>query len=217
MNPGRMCITMGRTIIPPPLKEGYCQKKPSGVEKVLNIKLKSVQNQSDHLPDDIDVNYSKTDKSDKGCESEVSSKTHFEDEECFHKNYIVESGTNLNDDPNLVMYKMNGSDKLYSGEEFLIQNVNPNKIEKVFKLAEVDVSETENLASTERLLNFTEDKSFYTKPKHSYLNFQKRNYNNGRNGSGNGKFNQRKRFEKQKYMQKMNFVPETSLESDKES
>ncbi|MFS8001922.1 hypothetical protein Hanom_Chr13g01195981 [Helianthus anomalus] len=72
----------------------------------------------------------------------------------------------------MIMYKMFGSDKLYSDDEFPIQNVNLKKLEKVFKLVEIEVSEIENLASTGRYLNFKKDLSYYSKPRNSY--FQKK-------------------------------------------
>ncbi|MFS7995632.1 hypothetical protein Hanom_Chr12g01120211 [Helianthus anomalus] len=84
------------------------------------------------------------------------------------------------------MYKMNGSDKLYSDEEFLIQNVNLNKFETIFMLVEVDISEIDNLSTTEIFLNFKKDKSYYSKPKNSYSKYQNRNFNNGRNETGYG-------------------------------
>ncbi|MFS7978493.1 hypothetical protein Hanom_Chr10g00916151 [Helianthus anomalus] len=61
----------------------------------------------------------------------------------FTKNYIPKSVSSLNDDLNMVMYKMNGSDKLCSAKEFPTQNVNLNRVEKVFKLVEVEISEIE--------------------------------------------------------------------------
>ncbi|MFS7914634.1 hypothetical protein Hanom_Chr02g00155751 [Helianthus anomalus] len=80
-------------------------RKKLGVENALNIKLKSVQNQVDQLPDEIDVTYTKSDV----CESELvndvvekvfedesqsdstkneNSKSQLEDGEIFHKNYL---------------------------------------------------------------------------------------------------------------------------------
>ncbi|MFS7969191.1 hypothetical protein Hanom_Chr09g00806241 [Helianthus anomalus] len=52
-----------------------------------------------------------------------------EAEECFLNNYIPKSKSknNLNDGPTLVMYKMSGSDKLYSDSEFPFENVNADK------------------------------------------------------------------------------------------
>ncbi|XP_021985844.1 uncharacterized protein LOC110882051 [Helianthus annuus] len=59
-----------------------------------------------------------------------------EDERCFLNNYIPKSKSqnNLSDKPTLVMYKMSGSDKLYSDSEFPLENVNVDKLKKVFKL-----------------------------------------------------------------------------------
>ncbi|MFS7967639.1 hypothetical protein Hanom_Chr09g00788061 [Helianthus anomalus] len=134
------------------------QKKPKGVEKTLNSKLKTEQ--TNKLPDNIDVTYT---KSDNECESELvkevvekvleneSDNTDYEStnskfskensssqpksDESFHKNYIPESASSLSDDPNVVMYKMNGTDKLYSDDEFSIQNVNLNKVEASFQIS----------------------------------------------------------------------------------
>ncbi|MFS7946392.1 hypothetical protein Hanom_Chr06g00535781 [Helianthus anomalus] len=47
--------------VPPPMMENYCRRKFEGVEMALNIKLKTVQNQIDQLPDCIDVTYRKSD------------------------------------------------------------------------------------------------------------------------------------------------------------
>ncbi|MFS7912870.1 hypothetical protein Hanom_Chr02g00134951 [Helianthus anomalus] len=62
------------------------------------------------------------------------------------------------------MYKRNGSDKLYSDKEFPIEKVNVDKLKKVFKLIEIDVSEVHGLSSTKRFFNFQQDKSYYNKP-----------------------------------------------------
>ncbi|MFS7961910.1 hypothetical protein Hanom_Chr08g00720511 [Helianthus anomalus] len=51
----------------PRITESYCRKNFEGVKKALDINLKSVQNQIDQLPDDIDVIYTKSDV----CESEL--------------------------------------------------------------------------------------------------------------------------------------------------
>ncbi|MFS7962429.1 hypothetical protein Hanom_Chr08g00726531 [Helianthus anomalus] len=63
-----------------------------------------------------------------------------EDEECFLNNYLPKSksGNNSNEEPTLVMYKMSSSDKLYLDLEFPLENVSVIKLNKVFKLAEVD-------------------------------------------------------------------------------
>ncbi|XP_035843408.1 PH domain-containing protein DDB_G0287875-like [Helianthus annuus] len=66
------------------------------------------------------------------------------EEECLN-NYIPKSTSknNLSEEPTLVMYKMSGSDKLYSDIEFPLKNVNVDKLKNVFKLVEIDVSEIE--------------------------------------------------------------------------
>ncbi|MFS7964306.1 hypothetical protein Hanom_Chr08g00748681 [Helianthus anomalus] len=89
-----------------------------------------------------------------------------EDDECFLNINIPKpkSQNNLDDEPTLVMYKMNGSDKLYPDKEFLIEYVNVDKLNKVFKLVETDISEVEGLSSSKRFLNFQRDKSYYNKP-----------------------------------------------------
>ncbi|MFS7938343.1 hypothetical protein Hanom_Chr05g00438551 [Helianthus anomalus] len=181
------------------MREGYARKKTGGVEKAMNLKLKNVQtNQINQLPDDIDVTYTKYDDA---CESDLvknvvekvfedenesdsikfeSPNSNFEDEE-----YIPKSKSKLNDDPNMIMYKTFGSEKLFSDDEFPIQNVNLKRLEKVFKLVEIEVSEIENLANIARYLNFKKDKSYYTKPRNSY--FQKKIFKNERAGLGYNK------------------------------
>ncbi|MFS7981055.1 hypothetical protein Hanom_Chr10g00946461 [Helianthus anomalus] len=194
--------------------ESYCRKKIEGVEKALNIKLKIVQNQIYQLPDDIDVTYTKSDI----CESELvndvvekvfddekqndstkneSSNSQFEDEESFHKNYLQKSkfDSKMNNNPTMVMYKTFGLDKFFSNIEFPIQKVILEKLEKMYKLVEIEVSKIENLATTARNLNSKREKSFYTKSRNSH--YQKKNFKNERAGLGykNNK-NQNKRFQK---------------------
>ncbi|MFS7967623.1 hypothetical protein Hanom_Chr09g00787871 [Helianthus anomalus] len=134
------------------------QKKPKGVEKTVNLNLKTEQ--TNKLPDDIDVTYT---KSYNECESELvkevvekvlenesdntdyestnskfskeNSSSQPESDESFDKNYIPKSASSLSDDPNVVVYKMNGSDKLYSDDQFPIQNVNLNKVEASFQIS----------------------------------------------------------------------------------
>ncbi|MFS7935214.1 hypothetical protein Hanom_Chr05g00400821 [Helianthus anomalus] len=94
------------------------------------------------------------------------------------------------------MYHM-CSDKLFSDEEFPIKNM--DKIEKVYKLVEVDVSEVESLSNTKRFLNFKKDKAYCNKLRKSHFQKKKKNQNNGRYGQGNGKHNQKKKFQKLVY------------------
>ncbi|MFS7962563.1 putative transcription factor interactor and regulator CCHC(Zn) family [Helianthus anomalus] len=88
-------------------------------------------------------------------------------------------------------------------------------IEKVYKLVEVDLSEVESLSNMKRFLNCKKDKAYYNKPKKS--RFQNRNHYNGRYRQGNGKYYQKKRFQKFVYVEKMSVVHETSSEKEKES
>ncbi|MFS7995631.1 hypothetical protein Hanom_Chr12g01120201 [Helianthus anomalus] len=94
---------LGYHRVPPPMKEGYSWKKPEGVEKALNLKLKIVQtNQIDQLPNDIDVTCTISDdgyklelvkevvekvlENESDSTKDESSKSHFEDDKTFHKN-----------------------------------------------------------------------------------------------------------------------------------
>ncbi|MFS8003146.1 hypothetical protein Hanom_Chr13g01210481 [Helianthus anomalus] len=144
-------------------------KKQSGL---VNESDSSDKTDIEKLPENIDVTFnSQTDED--SIESEVvkdvekvlkfDSDSTIEDDECFLNNYILKpkSQNNLDDGPTLVMYKMNGSDKLYSDNEFPIENVNVHNLKKVFKLVEIDVSEVEGLTSSKRFLNFQRDKSYY--------------------------------------------------------
>ncbi|MFS8007725.1 hypothetical protein Hanom_Chr14g01264421 [Helianthus anomalus] len=113
------------------------------------------------------------------------------------------------------MYQVCGSDKLYSDEEFPIQNVNVDKIEKVFKLVEVVMSKIENLLSSKQFLNFQKDKAYYNKPRNPCFN--NKNQNNGSNGQWGGKQNQKRSFQKSNYVKKLNFVKISSSLVDQES
>ncbi|MFS8019114.1 hypothetical protein Hanom_Chr15g01400021 [Helianthus anomalus] len=192
--------------VPPPLRNGYARKKPSGVEKALNIKLKlekkkkmmlkMTKNCQKTLTSHLKTDKTNDDMIESENESDIEStkfqspKECFEDEEYYFNNYIPKSKNNSDDDPTLVMYQMCGSDKVFLDEEFLIQNVNMDKIEKVYKLVEVDVSKVEILSNIKRLLNFKKDKAYYNKPRNP--RFQNKNLNNGRFGQGNGEQYQKK-------------------------
>ncbi|MFS7947933.1 hypothetical protein Hanom_Chr06g00553991 [Helianthus anomalus] len=82
------------------------------------------------------------------------------------------------------MYQMNASDKLYLDQDFPIQNFNLDKIEKVFKLVDIEVSDVQKLTSSK---GFLKAKTYYTKPKPQ---FQNRNQTGG-NGRWGGKSNQK--------------------------
>ncbi|KAJ0453375.1 putative RNA-directed DNA polymerase [Helianthus annuus] len=114
------------------------------------------------------------------------------------------------------MYKMKGSDKLYSDHDFPIENVNVGKLRNVFKLIEIDVSEIEGLKQTKRQMNFEKDKAYYKKPV-----VPPRFYNNNKNkwsgGYQGGKKFQRKNFQNKKFVEKKVFVTSSSSLSDEES
>ncbi|XP_022014722.1 uncharacterized protein LOC110914224 [Helianthus annuus] len=175
--------------IPPPMCNIFT-KKQSGL---VNESKSSDKIDVEKLLENIDVTFnSQTDED--SIESEVvknvvekvlksDSDSTIEDDECFLNNYIPKpkSQDNLSDEPTLVMYKMNGSDKLYSDTKFPIENVNVDKLKKVFKLVEIDVSEIEGLTSSKRFLNFQRDKSYYKKPSVP-PRFHKNNQNRGFGG-----------------------------------
>ncbi|XP_022013953.1 uncharacterized protein LOC110913430 [Helianthus annuus] len=202
-------------------------KKQFGVEKELNMNVKG---EVDNLPDNIDVTFSEPSDED-SVESEVvknvvenvlktdsDSTISNEDDDCFLNNYLPKSKVknNLKDEPTLVMYQVCGSDKLYPDEEFPIENVNVDKLEKVFKLVEIDVSEVDRLSSSKRFLNFQKDKSYYNKPRNP-PRFQNNNQNKGVYGQRDGKNNQRRNFQKSKFVNKTTLVKSSSSMNDQES
>ncbi|MFS7986256.1 hypothetical protein Hanom_Chr11g01008191 [Helianthus anomalus] len=130
--------------VPPPEKFFFYDD-----EKAFNI--------VDQLPDNIDVTYS---KSDDFSDSEVvckvvesvlkeesvgkgKSESQDENEGNFHDEYLkkTKSEKNLNDDSKGLVYTMIGSDKLFLDVVFPIQNVILEKIDKVFKMVEIEKSE----------------------------------------------------------------------------
>ncbi|KAM0007299.1 hypothetical protein Hdeb2414_s0145g00813001 [Helianthus debilis subsp. tardiflorus] len=140
--------------VPPQLENNYTFYGNKEVEQAINM--------VDKLPDNIDVTYTKSD--DLG-DSEVvgkvvksvlrdestnngKSESHDENEESFHKNYLKNSKSekNSNDDPIGLAYTMIGLDKLFSDIEFPIQNVILDKIDKVFKLVEIEKSDIAKFA-----------------------------------------------------------------------
>ncbi|KAJ0533739.1 hypothetical protein HanIR_Chr09g0411861 [Helianthus annuus] len=96
---------------------------------------------------------------------------------------------------------MIGSDKLFSDIEFPIQNVFSDKINKVFKLVEIEKSEIAKFAGKS-------NKTFYNKPSYKKKNMKV--------GLDYKKKQNQKRFEKPNYQKKMNFVHGTSFAEEKE-
>ncbi|MFS7954116.1 hypothetical protein Hanom_Chr07g00626541 [Helianthus anomalus] len=99
-------------------------KKQSGLVNESDLSDKS---DAEKLPDNIDVVKEVVEKVLKSDSDSTN-----EDDDCFLNNYIPKpkSQNNLEDEPTLVMYKMNGSDKLYSDKEFPIENVNVDKLKR---------------------------------------------------------------------------------------
>ncbi|MFS7930068.1 hypothetical protein Hanom_Chr04g00339791 [Helianthus anomalus] len=134
------------------------------------------------------------------------------DEECFLNNYIQisKSESNSNEEPTLVMYKMFGSDKLYSDLELPLENVNVDKLNKVFKLIEVDMSEVECLKNSKRMMNFEKDKAYYKKLVVS-PHFNNGNQNRWSGGNQGGKYNQKRNLQNKKFVEKKVFVKSSIL------
>ncbi|KAJ0796157.1 hypothetical protein HanPI659440_Chr04g0158921 [Helianthus annuus] len=133
--------------VPPPEKFTFYDEEK--VEKAFNM--------VDQLPDDIDITYSKSDDSH---DSEVvgkvvesvlkeesvdtgKSESQDEDEGNLHDGYLknIKSEKNLNDDSKGLVYTMIGLDKLFLDVVFPIQNVISEKVDKVFKMVEIEKSE----------------------------------------------------------------------------
>ncbi|KAJ0446513.1 putative transcription factor interactor and regulator CCHC(Zn) family [Helianthus annuus] len=184
--------------VPPPLRDSYTFYDEEKVAKGLNI--------ADQLPDSIDVTYTKSDDAD---DSEVVSKvvdsvlkdestkgkseSQDEDEGNLYDGYLkdTKSEKNLNDDSKGLVYTMIGSDKLFLDVVFPIQNVISEKIDKVFKMVEIEKSEMSKFAGK----GF---KGSYNKP-----GFKKKNM---KSGLGYRKKHNRNRTERSNFQTKMNFV-----------
>ncbi|KAJ0864168.1 putative transcription factor interactor and regulator CCHC(Zn) family [Helianthus annuus] len=193
--------------VPPPEKFAFYDDEK--VEKAFNM--------VDQLPDNIDVTYSKSDDS---SDSEVVGKvvesvlkeesvdtgkaeSHDENEGSFHEEYLKNSKSkkNLNDDSKGLVYSMIVSDKLFLDIVFPIQNVILDKIDKVFKMVEIEKSEIPKVAGKCH-------KTFYNKPGYKKKNMKA--------GLGYKKKQNWKKNETPNYQEKMKFVHGTSSEEEKE-
>ncbi|KAJ0734585.1 putative transcription factor interactor and regulator CCHC(Zn) family [Helianthus annuus] len=192
--------------VPPPLRNNYTFYDEEKVAKGLNI--------ADQLPESIDVTYSKSDDAN---DSEVVSKvvesvlkdestkgkseSQDEDEGNFHDGYLknTKSEKKLDDDSKGLVYTMIGSDKLFLDVVFPIQNVISEKVDKVFKMVEIEKSEISKFAGKGH-------KYFYNKP-----GFKKKNM---KAVLGYKKKQNRKQNEKQDLQQKLNFVQGKSLKEE---
>ncbi|KAJ0912571.1 hypothetical protein HanRHA438_Chr06g0275821 [Helianthus annuus] len=171
----------------------------------------------DQLPDNIDVTYTKSDdisdsevvgkvvESVLAEESTKTDKSESQDEnkESFHDSYLKHSKSEkvVNDDSKGLVCTMIGSDKLFSDNEFPIQNVISDKINKVFKLVEIQKSEISKFAGKGK-------KTFYNKPGYKKKNMKA--------GLGYKKKQNWKRNVTPNYQEKMNFVHGTSSKEEKE-
>ncbi|KAM0050072.1 putative transcription factor interactor and regulator CCHC(Zn) family [Helianthus debilis subsp. tardiflorus] len=190
----------------PPL-EKFAFYDDENVEKAFNI--------VDQLTDNIDVTYSKSDDS---SDSEVvgkvvesvlkeesveKGKSESQDgsEGSFHEEYLKNSKSekNLNEDSKGLVYTMIGSDKLFLDIVFPIQNVISEKIDKVFKMVEIEKSEIPKFAGKCH-------KTFYNKPGYKKKNMKA--------GLGYKKKQNWKKNEMPNYQAKMNFVHGTSSEEE---
>ncbi|KAJ0902935.1 putative transcription factor interactor and regulator CCHC(Zn) family [Helianthus annuus] len=193
--------------VPPPEKFAFYDDEK--VEKAFNM--------VDQLPDNIDVTYTKSDDSN---DSEVvgkvvesvlkeesvetgKSESQDENEGSFHDEYLKNSKSekNLNNDSKGLVYTMIGSDKLFLDIVFPIQNVISDKIDKVFKMVEIENFEIPKFVGKGH-------KTFYNKP-----GFKKKNM---KAGLGYKKKQNWKRNETLNFQEKRNFVHEISSEEEKE-
>ncbi|MFS7963446.1 hypothetical protein Hanom_Chr08g00738181 [Helianthus anomalus] len=110
----------------------------------------------------------------------------------------------MNDDSTGLSYYMIGSDKLFSDIKFLIQNVIADKVDKVFKLVEIEKAEIDKFAGKACRKTFYNNPSYKKKNTKAGLGYEK-------------KQNQRKRAEKSNFQKKTKFVHGTSSEEEKET
>ncbi|KAJ0539913.1 putative transcription factor interactor and regulator CCHC(Zn) family [Helianthus annuus] len=193
--------------VPPPEKFAFYDEEK--VEKAFNM--------VDQLPDNIDITYSKSDDSH---DSEVvgkvvesvlkeelivtgKSESQDEDEGNLHDAYLknIKSEKKLNDDSKGLVYTMIGSDKLFLDVVFPIQNVISEKVDKVFKMVEIEKSEISKFVGKSH-------KGSYNKP-----GFKKKNM---KAGLGYKKRQNRNKNETLNYQAKMSFVQGNSLAEEKE-
>ncbi|KAF5804170.1 putative transcription factor interactor and regulator CCHC(Zn) family [Helianthus annuus] len=203
--------------VPPPVLNNFSKKK-SGL-------INDDENSDEiKLPESIDVTFSASSSDDsvqtdivKSMAESVLESDSNEDDGCFLDKYIPKqkSKNNLNEEPNLVMYKMLGSDKLFSDTEFLIENVNVNKLKNVYKLIEVEMTEVKSLNQTKRQMNFEKDKSYCKKPVIP-PGFANNNRNNWSGGYQGGKSYQKKNVQNKKFVENKVFVNSSSSFSNEE-
>ncbi|MFS7904751.1 hypothetical protein Hanom_Chr01g00039701 [Helianthus anomalus] len=206
--------------VPPPMCNNFTKKKSGLANESKSNDKTNVEN----FPENIDVTFTSQSDED-NIQSEVvknvvknvlkSDSDSTEEDECFLNNYIpkLKSQDNLSDEPTPVMYKMSVSNKLYSDIEFPIENVNVDKLKKVFKLVEINVSKVKGFTSSKRFLNFECYKSYYKKPVVP-PRFNKNNQNRWSGGYQGDKNYPKRNFWKQKFVEKKTFVKSSSSISE---
>ncbi|MFS7962404.1 hypothetical protein Hanom_Chr08g00726251 [Helianthus anomalus] len=186
--------------VPPPILDNYTKKQSSLVELEEENEVK--------LPENIDVMF--TSSNDESVQNDV-------EDGCFLDKYIPKqkSKNNLNEESNLVMYKMMGSDKLFSDSEFPIENVNMNKLTNVFKLVEVELSAVNNLCQKKGKIKFEKEK-VYNKKSANPPRFYNNNRNNWSGGYQGGKPYQKRNVPNKRFVEKKKFVNSSSSLADEE-
>ncbi|MFS8016849.1 hypothetical protein Hanom_Chr15g01373361 [Helianthus anomalus] len=101
------------------------------------------------------------------------------------KNSKSEYDKKMNDDPILLAYLMVASDKLFSDDEFPIQNLIAEKVDKVFNLVEIDKSEIENLLVKRARIIFYYKPSYIQKNTKAGLGYKKKQNQNKKSESQN--------------------------------
>ncbi|MFS7976765.1 putative GAG-pre-integrase domain-containing protein [Helianthus anomalus] len=203
--------------VPPPILDNYTKKQSGLVEIEEENEVK--------LPESIDVTF--TSSNDDSVQNDIvkgvvenvlkTESDTTEEDGCFLDKYIPKqkSKNNLNEESNLVMYNMLDSDKLLSDSEFLIENVNMNKLTNVFKLVEVELSEVNELSQTKRKMSFVKDKSYYKKPVNP-PRFYNNNRNNWSGGYQGAKSYQKRNVPNKRFVEKKKFVNSSSSLADEE-
>ncbi|KAJ0851037.1 hypothetical protein HanPSC8_Chr13g0587721 [Helianthus annuus] len=190
---------------PSPIWEGYSPRKPNEeqVKKAVNVKLKSEI--TDELPENIDITFTSSDTNhesvlikkvvdqvlDKDEESESKSESGSSSssvncpkssvKRVYSKEFLL-SKSNLNDESIKVAYTLKDFDKLYSDEEFPIRSVQIEKIKKVFKLIEINISEIKDVNLIEKPKKYTSRVQQRLNKKKGYSSgssFQKKPNHNG--------------------------------------
>ncbi|KAJ0613912.1 putative transcription factor interactor and regulator CCHC(Zn) family [Helianthus annuus] len=229
---------------PPSIWEGYSPRKPNEeqVKKAVNIKLKSES--TDDLPDNIDITFTSSDTDheselikkvvdqvlDKDEESESKSESGSSSlsvdspkssvKRVYNKEFLL-SKSNLNNEPIKVAYTWNDSDKLYSDEEFPIRSVQVEKIKKIFKQTEINISEIKDVNLNEKPKKYTSRVQQRLNNKKGYSSgsgFQKKPNHNGNFKKKGLGFIPPENYKNEKiFKSKTKFVSGTSLEEEAKS